>query len=322
MPLRCLLALAIFAAGVISAHAQAGQLHVPPETGQGLRLLYNGDAAAATEISRQLQKNYPDHPIGYLLEANARWWQIFCEACELKWNTIDAWKREKLPRDDEYFALADRAIALAEAQLKKAHDAEMFLYAGMGYALKARLLALRDEKRATARAGVRAREHLINAIQMDADLADANTGLGLYNYYVDTLSAIARVLRFFMGIPGGSKKEGLAQLEIAIASGQLTQAEARFYLAKNLRNYERQYARSVQLMEPLVQQYPRNPLFHLLLGDFHAKLAHHAQAAVSYRAALQIVSSQSTPCASRIRQVAAAALVSLPSSKATAEERK
>jgi hypothetical protein len=296
-----------------SVSAQTGQLHVPPETFQALQRIYNGDTPAAVELARQIQKAHPEHPIGFLLEANARWWEIFCEACEFKWNTMDAWKRDKLPADDDYFALADRAIALAEARLKKAHHAEMFLYAGMGHALKARLLALRDEKRATARAGVRGREHLTNALQMDAQLADAHTGLGLYNYYVDTLSAIARILRFFMGIPGGSKKEGLAQLEAAIARGQLTQAEARFYLAKNLRNYEQQYARSVELMEPLVQQYPRNPVFHLLLGDFHAKLGHLAQAAASYRAAQQLTNGQSTPCAARIRQLSSVALAALPS---------
>ena len=282
---------------------------------QALDLLYNGDAAGATEIARQIQKGQPEHPIGYLLEANARWWQIFCEACEMKWNTIDAWKREKLHADDEYFALTDRAIALAEARLQKGKDAEMYLYAGMGLALKARLLALRDEKRATARAGVRAREYLLNATQIDPSLADAKTGLGLYNYYVDTLSALARVMRFFMGIPGGSKKDGIAQLEDAMRNGRLTQAEARFYLAKNLRNYEYEYARAIRLMEPLVQKYPRNPLFHLMLGDLHAKLGHTAEATAGYLMAIQVVQGQTTACAIHTRQLANAALVALPQPK-------
>jgi tetratricopeptide (TPR) repeat protein len=171
---------------------------------------------------------------------------------------------------------------------------------------------------------VRAREHLINAAQMDPQLADAQTGLGLYNYYVDTLSAMARVLRFFMGIPGGSRKEGTLQLERAMASGHLTQAEARFYLAKNLRNYEQRYDRSVALLQPLVAQYPRNPVFHLLLGDFHAKLGHASEAAASYRTALALAaappaaaagspSPRDTPCAARIRALATQALAALAS---------
>ncbi len=87
-------------------------------------------------------------------------------------------------------------------------------------------------------------------------MADAYLGLGLYNYYVDTLSAMAKVLRFFMGIPGGDKREGLRQLEIASTKGQLTQLEARFNMAKNLRNYDFDYARAQQAAAPLLTAYP------------------------------------------------------------------
>ena len=70
--------------------------------------------------------------------------------------------------------------------------------------------------------GVRAREHLLKALQLDPSLADAYTGVGLYNYYVDTLSALAKMLRFFMGIPGGSKRDGVRQLEKAMTEGEIT----------------------------------------------------------------------------------------------------
>lgn len=284
---------------------------IPQEAKEGLRRLYTGEPDAAIDIFRGMQRAQPQHPFGYLLEANARWWKMYCEACEIKWNLIDAWKRERAPGDDEYLALADNAIRLAEAQLKRTPAAEMHFYAGMGLALKARLHALRDERRPTARAGVKAREHLLAALRLDPQLADAYLGLGLYNYYVDSLPGIVKMLRFFMGIPGGSKKEGLAQLEKAIATGQWTQAEARFYLAKNLRNFEEKYAQAIEIITPMVEQYPRNPLFHLLLADFHAKLNHRDEATASFRTALQLVNNQSTPCAARIRKVASAALASL-----------
>jgi Flp pilus assembly protein TadD len=186
----------------------------------------------------------------------------------------------------------------------------MQLYAGMGHALEARLYALRDERRATARAGVRAREHLLRAAELDPNLADAFTGLGLYNYYVDTLSWAVRVLRFFMGIPGGNKRDGVRQLEVAIRSGVLTRVEARFYLAKNMRNHEQNYFRGVELLEPLVKEYPRNPVFRLLLGDMHAKLGHREQAAEQFRTAQQL-SNGNGACAARVRQVTQQALAAL-----------
>jgi len=98
----------------------------------------------------------------------------------------------------------------------------MQFYAGMAEASSARLYALRGENRNAARSGVRGREHLLRAKTLDPDLADADLGLGLYNYYVDTLSAIARILRFFRGHPRRSKQEGVRLLEHAMAQGVLT----------------------------------------------------------------------------------------------------
>ena len=148
-----------------------------------------------------------------------------------------------------------------------------------------------------------AREHLLRAVALDPDLVDADFGLGLYNYYADTLSGIARVLRFFMGIPGGSKAEGIRQLEIAMEQGDLTRVDARFYLAKNLRTFDQEYARSLQIFAPLADEFPRNPLFRLLQADIQAKLGRTEQAAASFRQAQQF-SSGDTTCERHVRALA------------------
>jgi tetratricopeptide (TPR) repeat protein len=185
----------------------------------------------------------------------------------------------------------------------------MELYAGLGYASRARLLGLRFEKMPVARAGVEARKHLLRCLELDPDMADAYLGLGLYNYYVDTLSAMAKVLRFFMGIPGGDKREGLRQLEIASTKGQLTQAEARFNMAKSLRNYDRDYARALQATAPLIQEYPQNCIFLLLSGDLEQKLGHRDEAAAKFRAAA--APWEEAGCAERAHQLANEALASI-----------
>jgi tetratricopeptide (TPR) repeat protein len=297
-----------------SAQRQSNSLAVPGEAKEGLRLLYAGDAEAAVGVFRKMQQQQPEHPLGYLLEANAAWWRIYCEACEIKWNMIDAWKRGKRPEDDDFFRLTRKSITLAEQHMAGKETAEMRLYAGMGHALEARLYALRDERRATARAGVKAREHLLRAIELDPHLADAFAGVGLYNYYVDTLSWAVKVLRFFMGIPGGDKKDGVRQLEVAMRDGVLTQVEARFYLAKGMRNNEQNYFRGVELLEPLVEQYPRNAVFRLLLGDMHRKLGHNEVAARHFNEAVRLANGNGA-CAARVRQVAQQALAALPASR-------
>jgi tetratricopeptide (TPR) repeat protein len=143
----------------------------------------------------------------------------------------------------------------------------------------------------------------LRCLQLDPQMADAYAGLGLYNYYVDTLSTIARILRFFMGIPGGSRQEGIRQLEMAMQQGELTRAEARFYLAKNLRTYDQDYARALEVASPLVDQFPRNPLFHLLEGDIQAKLGRWELAAGSFREAVQF-SPGDALCEGHIRDLA------------------
>ena len=289
-------------------YAQAEKLHLPAETQDGLQLLFRGEPARAIEVARRIQQQQPEHPAGYLLEANAMWWTFFCEACEIKWNTVDAWKRAKLPADEQYLKLVDRAIQLAEGELKKKDAAEMHLYAGSGWALRARLHGLRDERMALARTGVKARTHFLRAIELDPNLADAYTGIGLYNYYADALSPFLKFLRWFMGIPGGSKKEGVRQLEIGM-KGELTGIEAQFYLSKCLRNYDEKYERAAELMRGLTERFPQNPIFHLLLGDMLGKLGRNPQAAASYRAAEKAANNgNGSRCAARIHQVAQQAL--------------
>ena len=292
------------------APARAAGLDLPPAAERGLHLLYAGQPEAALTEFLQIQAAQPVHPLGYLLEAELRWWQIYCEACEIKWNMVDAWKRPRLAADDAYLALTDKGASLADARIAQGDSAEMRFYAGMAWALRARLLGLREERRATARAGVRARTHFLRCLELDPEMADAYTGLGLYNYYVDTLSALAKILRFFMGIPGGDKQEGIRQLQIAAQRGAVTRDGARFYLAKNLRTYDLDYARSIEIMTPLVAEHPQNPIFQLILADTHAKLNHQDAAEAAFRAAAMLPVSDAA-CAARIQQVAAQALASL-----------
>jgi len=237
-----------------------------------------------------------------LLEAEARWWQIWCLSAEYKYGMSLPRHRAKAPGDQVYLDVVAKAEALAEAALAKHQSAEMHLYAGMAGGLAARMYGLRAENRAAARAGVRAREHFLRALALDPSLADADMGLGIYNYYVDTLSAIARVLRFFMGIPGGSKEEGIRQLQQAIDHGQLTPALARYYLAINLHLFDQKYEHALQVATPLVEKYPENPIFRLVRGDLYGKLGRKALAIADYRAAAAVPVNDAG-CRKKIEQI-------------------
>lgn len=299
-------------AALFPGKLSASELNIPPEGQQAIELMYQGKPREATELARKLEFARPNHPLGYLIEADILWWNLYCKWSERKYNTIDAWSHPRPPEadDDAELALADKVTSLALAGIAKKDTAEMELYAGLGFASRARLLGLRYEKIPVVRAGVEARKHLLRCLELDPNMADAYLGLGLYNYYVDTLSAMAKVLRYFMGIPGGDKREGLRQLEIASTKGELTQMEARFNMAKSLRNYDFDYARAEHAAAPLLSQYPDNCIFLLLDGDIEQKLGHNEEAVARFRS-IGASPWGASACADRARVLARESLAAL-----------
>jgi tetratricopeptide (TPR) repeat protein len=296
------------------APARADKLRVAPEVLAVADRIYSGDFDGGREAALRIQEEQPEDPAGYLLEAEALWWKIWCTSAEFKYGMTFPRHRAKLTTDRPYFALAAKVSSLAEKQIAQQDSAEMEFYAGMGDALAARLYGLRGEGRNTAHAGVRARERFLRAAAMNPELADADFGLGLYNYYIDTLSAAARFLRFFMGIPGGSKKEGIRQLQRAIEEGVVVSPEARFYLAINLHNYDQQYERALEVIGPLAEKYPSNPLFQLARGDLFAKLGRKKPAHDSYTAASAALMNDAE-CRRHVEELVRASLAALHNAK-------
>jgi tetratricopeptide (TPR) repeat protein len=277
-----------FVVSVVAIPVRAGSLTLPPEATQALALMYAGDPDGAIVIAQKLQVSQPDHPLGFILEAEADWWKTFCASSEIKYGMVDAWKRARKPEDEAYLALADKAIDLAQAQIAKSETAEMHLYVGAAYALKARLFGLRGEHRAVARAGVSARTEFLRALELDPDMADATAGIGLYNYYVDSLSAFVKVLSLFMGIPSGNKQEGIRQMQIGMDRGVLLSVDTRFYLAKDLRKFDHEYEQAITVAAPLLEQYPNNPIYLLLLGNLNAELSRNDKAAEYFHTVLKL----------------------------------
>ena len=304
------LGLCVFTISSPALLANVSGPNLPVEALQAMDKIYAGDSQAAIAILRKLQQSQPENPLAFLLEAEATWWQIYCDNAEVRYGMIDAWKRGKRTEDERYLELVDRVIALAQEQIARTNSAEMHLYAGNGYALKARMYALRGENRAVAHAGVAARTEFLHALEIDPQMADATAGLGLYNYYVDSLSSAVKVLRFFMGIPGGDRNEGIRQMQVGIARGVISPVTMRFYLAKNLRNFDREYEQALVIAKPLGTRYPQNTMFQLLLGNLNAELGRPEKAAEYFHLAVQAADvdrpdcSSCSTCKNHVREIA------------------
>jgi tetratricopeptide (TPR) repeat protein len=318
---RVHLAFPLLLVSFAAATACAGEIKLPPEAVQAMNKMYSGDPDAAIALLGNLEQSQPENPLPFLLEGEARWWKIYCASLELRYGMIDAWKRGKKPEDEVFLSLADKVIDRAHAQITQSDSAEMHFYAGMGFALRVRLEVLRGENRAVARAGVAARAEFLRALELDPQMADATGGLGLYNYYVDSLSTAVKILRFFMGIPGGNRAEGIRQMQIGIDRGVVTPVEMRFHLARNLRTFDYQYERAIVVAQPLIERYPGNPVFQLLLGNLNAEIGRPVKAAEHFQAALKITDQPLTAdccaacpscptCSRRVREIVKAFLSS------------
>jgi tetratricopeptide (TPR) repeat protein len=263
--------------------AETGALEI---ANRGMNKLMDGDFDAATQAFRQIQQLDPESPLGYLLEADASWWKIYLTEGDLvDPDVFEALSEAPTAYDDDFRRSDDLAIRKAEVRLEAQQDeARNDFYAGLAYALRAQLEALRDHALATARAGKKMRNLSLAALKLDPNLNDAWFGVGLYNYFVDTLPTYVKMLRFLILLPGGDRLEGLRQMEQAMDKGQLVTEEAKFHLAKNYsRPIDRQYARSLELFRQMQQQFPHNPLWKLLVGSVELRMGNVKEGEELYR---------------------------------------
>ncbi len=275
-----LLVIGVVLLGTGARRLVASQQTAPTQQGittarQGMQLLMDGDIDGAIQVFRQVEQADPESPLGYVLEADANWWKIYLtEGNLIDPDVFEALSEKVTPYDADFQRLSNLAIQKAEAQIHGHQDeARAFLYEGFACALQARLEALRDHSLATARAAKKMRSLSLTALKLDPTLYDADLGVGIYNYFEATLPTYVKMLRFLIHLPGGNRELGLQQLQIAADKGEITKGEAQFHLAKNFsRNNERQYARSLEIFQAMVREYPDNPLWKLLLGGVEIQM--------------------------------------------------
>lgn len=229
---------------------------VDAEYREALDLVYDGAFSAAEARLDTLAHGHPEDPVGPYLQALAREWRL-----------------EQAPQshalDPEVLALADRALALAEDRLRRdGGDGRALLARGAAYGIKSRLALFRVEKRRAAREAVAMREALLAARAAGVEAADVDFGLGLYDYYAETLPRLYRLLRFLAGIPGGNRERGLdAICRVARGGSLFHTTEARVQMFEILSHYERRADGALPWIREMWRQYRGWPLWGLKLAE-------------------------------------------------------
>jgi hypothetical protein len=136
-----------------------------------------------------------------------------------------------------------------------------------------------------------ARRLHMKVLQLDPSFHDARLAIGAYDYVIGAIpSGIRWFLRLF-GVGAGDRTGGIRQLEIAAAQGAMARTDARMLLVV-IYNREKQYERSLALIDDLHHRYPRNFLFELSKGAVYGRLKEWDEAVETYQTVLEKVTTK------------------------------
>ncbi|MBI4463243.1 MAG: DUF3808 domain-containing protein [Acidobacteria bacterium] len=298
--------------------ANSAALEMEPALRNALERVHQGYYEQAIATARELQADFPEHPIPSMITAEAYFGLIYCETGHITsreiWNVAE---RKTSSYDRKFFEAVEKSLERSQKMRQEPETAALgALYAGLARGARARLYTLRGEKMNAASEGKQMRADLLEAVAQDRNLAsDADLGLGAYNYYADILSPLLKVIRFFLGIPGGDREEGLEQLQTAAEHASLVPVEAQYELARIYGLYEKRHAEALRMLQKLSEQYPQNALY-LLSAAYQADLAGQKNVAVEYvRKAMEAAKTMDGVCRQRLGEVGQEALKRLPGTK-------
>ena len=181
----------------------------------GLDHLYDLRFHEAQMVFQEIDRRYPNHPIGPFLGALNTWWEILIDLSDTS-------------HDKAFYAAMDEVIRRSDAMLKRDKtnfDAYFFKGAALGF--RGRLRSNRGDWFKAAMDGKRAMDYVLAVARKDPNNADYIFGKGIYDYYAAVVAEkypfTKPVMVFF---PSGDRERGIAELTRTATQGTLIQTEA------------------------------------------------------------------------------------------------
>lgn len=217
-----------------------------------------------------------------LIDVLSLWWQIQIDPASTS-------------RDAAFESKADAAIDATEAWTKREPaSAEAWFYLGGAYGARVQWYVLRGRQIQAARDGKRIKIALEHALEHDPELQDAYFGIGLYHYYAAVAPPAAKLLRWLLLLPGGSRETGMEEMQRARTRGHLLRGEADYQLQILYRWYEQQPERAIELLEGLHRRYPHNPHFPEVIAQTEEAQIHDPVASLRSYERLLVLASTGT----------------------------
>lgn len=241
----------------LAAPAAAAQSSLTPEMDalvmRGVDSIYRMDFDAADEAARKATALNPAYPHAYLGEAATDFIRYVYGPAQ---------------SDDRLVASFEKKVQVANAVAERwlaAHpnDAEALLVLGSGYGIRARLALERHQYLNGFRYGSRAVKYIRASLKADPEIYDSYLGLGMFDYYVDTIPRFAGWLAKIM--LGGDRARGLRELRLAAEKGHFARVAAQLILVEiDMQDAfgARNTADAVRLMNGIRRKYPYSSMLH------------------------------------------------------------
>jgi tetratricopeptide (TPR) repeat protein len=230
--------------------------HPPPgdALSQGLWWLYQLQYEKAHQVFDAYTQDHPKDSAGYFYETATDWWQL-AQDFDFKLPAIE----KRLEEDYQ------KTVAVAEVQLKEAttdHDRGLAcLYWGGAEGLKGRWLVAQRVWVKAYFLGKNGNALLHRALAYDPTLTDAYMGIGIYDYFTDTLKGVVGALSHLL--IHGDRKRGLEELQRAIDQSQHARVESMIFLIEIYTSEENTPEKALPLTQQLHKEFPTSPAMHL-----------------------------------------------------------
>src|SRR5262249_37573161 len=153
----------------------------------------------------ELQRKYPDHPAGFLIEAETYWWEAQEDPGNKK-------------TENDYYHAQEVAANKAERAVRAAryYKPELLAYLASAHGSYARFQVTQKNAYFSAlRAGLKAHRYAAQVYALDQNYYDIYVGLAAFNYFTGTLPPIIKPFVWMFG-DGGDKKLGVSQFQTAM----------------------------------------------------------------------------------------------------------
>jgi hypothetical protein len=246
---------------VLLTQTTTSYIYQDPAADQAIRhamnATYNLELVEARKTARSLQRIFPDHPVGFLLDAETYWWEA----------QVDPTRKDI---EEEFFRVQEKTVELGEKALKarKYPEVEIRAYLASAWGSKARFkLTQNGVGWGTVRDGMRAHGYAEDVYKAAPDYTDILVGIGAYNYFT---GKVPKVLVPFMILfrAHGNATLGLQQIRTVIEKGRYAQTEARIVLFTALMK-DGQYDKSFDVVKGLMADYPGNHALYSWVTEWH-----------------------------------------------------